>query len=115
MHDIAVVGGGPGGLYAACQLARRGLDVVVCEEHASAGEPVHCTGVLASEAFEEFDLPREVILNPLHTAQFFGPSGASIEYSPPAVEAVVVDRRLLDAVLSDRAVEAGARVQVGVR
>ena len=47
MHDIAIVGGGPGGLYAAVQLARRGFDVAVLEEHASAGEPVHCTGVLA--------------------------------------------------------------------
>jgi len=52
MHDIAIVGGGPGGLYAASRLASRGFDVVVFEEHPAAGEPVHCTGVLASEAFD---------------------------------------------------------------
>ena len=62
MRDVAIVGGGPGGLHAATLLARRGFDVVVFEEHASSGNPVHCTGVLAADAFAEFDLPRTVIL-----------------------------------------------------
>src|SRR5262245_55520509 len=94
MHDIAIIGCGPGGLYAAGQLAQRGFDVAVFEEHPSAGEPVHCTGVLAVEAFDEFDLPRECILNPLSTARFFGPSGGSFEYTTPRTEAVVIDRSL---------------------
>ena len=59
IYDIAIVGGGPGGLHAAHLLARSGFKVVVFEEHASAGDPVHCTGVLAVEAFDEFDLPRK--------------------------------------------------------
>src|SRR6185503_8828058 len=63
MHDLAIVGGGPGGLYAARQLARAGFGVAVFEEHPSAGDPVHCTGVLALEAFDEFDIPRSAILN----------------------------------------------------
>ena len=81
MYNIAVVGGGPGGLHAAYLLARSGFKVILFEEHASAGDPVHCTGVLAVEAFDEFDLPRSAFLNSLTTVQFFGPSGASIEYS----------------------------------
>lgn len=115
MHDIAIIGGGPGGLYAAHQLALRGFDVVVFEEHPVAGDPVHCTGVLGLEAFNEFDISRDAILNSLRTAQFFGPSGASIDYSTPQVEAVVVDRRTFDASLFERARQAGARVQIGVR
>src|SRR3954471_19905231 len=103
MYDVAIVGGGPGGLYAASQLAQRGFNVVVCEEHTVAGDPVHCTGVLAVEAFDEFDLSQDVVLNPLKTAQFFGPSGASVEYSTPSTEAVVIDRRAFDANLSRRA------------
>ena len=114
-YDVAIVGGGPGGLYAASQLARRGFDVVVCEEHAAAGDPVHCTGVLAIETFDEFDLSRDVILNSLKTAQFFGPSGASIEYTTPATEAVVIDRRAFDANLSQRALAAGARLVLDAR
>jgi digeranylgeranylglycerophospholipid reductase len=115
MHDVAIIGGGPGGLYAAYALARHGWDVAVFEEHATAGEPVHCTGVLAVEAFDEFDLPRDAVLNALTTARFFGPSGASITYSTAKTEAVVVDRRAFDDGLCARAKRAGATVHVGAR
>src|SRR5262245_37519593 len=115
MHDIAIVGGGPGGLYAAYQLARYGFDVAVCEEHHAAGNPVHCTGVLAVEAFDEFDVSWDAIINSLITAEFFGPSGKSISYSTAAVEAVVVDRCAFDASLCDRARSAGATIRVGAR
>jgi digeranylgeranylglycerophospholipid reductase len=115
MHDIAIIGGGPGGLYAAQQLARRGFDVAVFEEHPASGDPVHCTGVLALEAFDEFDISRDAILNSLSTARFIGPSGATIEYSTPHVEAVVIDRRAFDESLCGRAQAAGARVHVGAR
>jgi digeranylgeranylglycerophospholipid reductase len=115
MHDVAIIGGGPGGLYTALVLARRGFDVAVFEEHGAAGDPVHCTGVLAVDAFDEFDIPRAVILNALETARFFGPSGQSISYTPPQVEAVVVDRRAFDERLCAQATAAGARVHVGAK
>jgi len=115
MHDIAVIGGGPGGLYAATELGRRGFDVAVFEEHPTAGDPVHCTGVLAAETFDEFSIPRDSILNALTTAMFFGPSGACIEYTSPQAEALVVDRRAFDRVLFVRASDAGVRMHVGAR
>ncbi len=115
MHDVAIVGGGPGGLYAALLLARRGFDVVVFEEHETPGDPVHCTGVLAAEAFDEFGLSSDALLNPLKTARFVGPSGGTIEYTTPRTEAVVVDRRVFDRSLFTAAAAAGARVQVGAR
>ena len=108
MRDVAIVGGGPGGLHAATLLARRGFDVVVFEEHASSGNPVHCTGVLAADAFAEFDLPRTVILNSLRTARFHAPSGASISYTPDRIEAVAIDRLQLDQHLHEGARTAGA-------
>jgi digeranylgeranylglycerophospholipid reductase len=115
MHDIAIVGGGPGGLYAAYVLARNGFDVVLFEEHHEAGRPVHCTGVLAAEAFDEFDLPRAAILNPLRTAEFFGPSGRSIRYTTPTVEALVIDRVSFDTGLYEQAVDAGVTMHLGTR
>lgn len=115
MHDVAIVGGGPGGLYAAYRLAQTGLDVAVFEEHPLPGDPVHCTGVLAAEAFEEFGIPDAALLNALTRVQLFGPSGRSIEYSTPSIEAIVIDRSAFDRTLWTMAENAGARIHTGNR
>jgi digeranylgeranylglycerophospholipid reductase len=115
MYDAIVIGAGPAGLQAARQLAARGFRVAVLEEHQVVGEPVHCTGVLAREAFEEFTLSTESILNELTTARFISPSGQDIVYRTRVVEAVVVDRAAFDRRLADEAVRAGAELIRGAR
>jgi digeranylgeranylglycerophospholipid reductase len=115
MHDAVVVGGGPAGLYAADRLAQANRDVVVLEEHDQPGAPVHCTGILAREAFDEFDLTRDVILNELTTARFVSPRGHELLHRTRTVEAVVIDRLALDAHLARTATSHGARVRLGTR
>jgi geranylgeranyl reductase family protein len=115
MLDVAVIGGGPGGLHAATLLANAGFMVTLFEEHTEVGEPVHCTGVLADDAFGEFDLSRTSILNTLSTAKFVSPAGFQISYTTPSIEAQVVDRRLLDRTIAQRAARAGARLCAGRR
>src|SRR5262249_11836022 len=113
--DALVIGAGPGGLYAAARLASDGHRVLVCEEHERIGEPVHCTGIVASESFQEFDLPREAVLNPLTRVRFVSPSGLSVDYGTAAPQAMVVDRGCFDRGLAERARAAGAELRAGVR
>src|SRR4051812_1386875 len=88
--DVLVIGAGPGGLYAAGTLARRGHRVLVCEEHAAIGDPVHCTGIVSTDSFDEFELPRASILNALDRVRFVSPAGLSIDYHTAKAEAAVV-------------------------
>jgi digeranylgeranylglycerophospholipid reductase len=115
MYDAIIIGAGPAGLHAGRCLARHGLGVAVLEEHSLVGDPVHCTGVLAREAFDEFGLSSDTILNELTTARFISPAGHDIVYRTRAVEAVVIDRAIFDARLADDAVRAGARLLRGAR
>lgn len=115
MLDVAVIGGGPAGLRTARLLAQEGLGVAVFEEHREIGVPVHCTGVVAAEAFEQFDLSRESLLNPLDTARFISPSGLEIAHTTTSTEAVVIDRGVLDATMARQAAAAGAELHTNSR
>jgi digeranylgeranylglycerophospholipid reductase len=108
--DIVIVGGGPAGLYAGLRLSRLGWSVALFEEHRDIGEPVHCTGVLAREAFEVFGLPADAVLNELKTVRFYAPSGETGEHATPPGEAVVIDRSVFDRQLAAEAERAGVRM-----
>lgn len=113
--DVLIVGAGPGGLWAAARLASGGSRVVVCEEHPSVGDPVHCTGILAAESFDEFNLPAEARLNDISAVRFHSPGGLDLRYAPEAPLATVVDRGRFDRGLAARAVAAGAALRTGAR
>jgi geranylgeranyl reductase family protein len=115
MHDVVIIGGGPAGLFAGARLAAAGVQTKLLEEHARVGEPVHCTGVLAADAFDEFDLPRKSLLNTLTTARFRSPAGHEVTYTGDHVEAVVIDRRAFDQELFERATSAGVAIERGAR
>jgi digeranylgeranylglycerophospholipid reductase len=113
VRDVVVIGGGPAGATTARLLAERGYDVVVLEEHAEVGVPVHCTGLLGVEAFREFDLPRSLILAEAGVARFWGGNGRSVPLRSDRVNATVIDRAALDRHLATRAIEAGAELRCG--
>jgi geranylgeranyl reductase family protein len=114
-YDVLVVGGGPAGLYASWRLAQAGFSTVVCEEHDTIGEPVHCTGVLSAACFDELQVPRGAILNPLTTVRFVSPSGLEVRYTPSTTQAVVIDRARFDQQLASQARAAGVELRLGTR
>jgi digeranylgeranylglycerophospholipid reductase len=115
MRDVAVIGGGPAGLMAARALAASGHDVVVLEEHDAIGVPVHCTGLLGLDAFDELDIPRHTILTTASAARFFGADGSSVFVDAGHIRAAVVDRAWFDRSLADRSRAAGAELRTGAR
>ena len=115
MLDVAIVGGGPGGMAAARSLAACGWSVTVFEEHQHIGTPVHCTGVLAADVVTALSLPAEAVLNPLSTVRFVAPAGHSFEYTTGMTEAVVIDRAVFDEALGGGAASAGASIVRGRR
>jgi geranylgeranyl reductase family protein len=100
---------------AARQLAQRGHDVVVLEEHPGIGIPAHCTGLLGIDAFSELDIPRHTILGTTHLARFIGPDGSSVEVDADRVNAAIVDRPLFDQAMAESSRAAGAELRSDAR
>ena len=110
-----MIGGGPAGSMTARSLADGGHDVLLLEEHASIGAPVHCTGLMGVDAFSEFDLPRDVILGEAVTARFWGAAGRSVAATSEKLRPVIIDRGSFDQQLADRAEAAGVEIRRGWR
>lgn len=113
--DVIVIGAGPAGSTAAACLARDGFAVTVLEEHAVVGEPVDCTGVLGTEVFERFDLPRSIIVSSFDSVTIHSPAGIPASCRSESPLAHVVDRAELDRLLAARATQAGVNFRLSTR
>ena len=113
VFDVAVVGAGPTGCMAAYTAARLGLKTILIEEDKSVGRPLHCTGKLTARAFEEFNLPREIILNSVRGAYFYSPNNTLLTVSRRDAESHIINRESLDRWLAEKAVDARAELLTG--
>src|SRR3989344_5272122 len=107
--NIAVIGAGPIGGYAAYLFAQKGHTVDIYEEHAQVGCPIQCTGLLTAD-FEEFNFPAETYLvNRFSKIEIF---------SPQKQKAVIYQREYLvhrtqfDSFFVDKALGAGTQLHI---
>lgn len=115
IHDVAVVGAGPAGCYAASLLGEKGFSVHVLEEHPVIGEPVDCSGVIGAEAFRTLRLPSSLKLLELSKVTLVSPSRLKVQFSPLSPLAYVVDRAAFDRLLAERTLASGVTFHLGSR
>ena len=113
MRDIAVIGAGPAGLYAAYQLASAGLNVTVLDAQERIGENAVCSGVIGEEVFVRFGLPMRSVLNRICCIQAVSPAGKTLQYRSATPLAHVVDKSEFNRELAKLARTAGAELCLG--
>lgn len=112
-YDVVVVGAGPAGSIAARHAAIAGARTLVIEEHAASGSPVQCAGLVSSKTLDVCDIePGAWVYQHIKGAHIFSPDGSSISIGGEKVRAYVIDRKIFDRCLLQRAAEAGADVMM---
>lgn len=107
--DVAVIGAGPAGSMAARYAAKAKASTILLEEHAAAGWPVQCAGLLGCEAMAESELPAgSFIIGSILGATVYSPGGTRLDFKAKSRKAWVVDRRLFDRTLVGQAIKEGA-------
>jgi digeranylgeranylglycerophospholipid reductase len=121
-YDVVVVGAGPAGSVAAWEAARQGLNVLLLEKRQEVGSPVRCAEGITRRALVQFIAPdpawisAEVNTVSIATVrngceQTWVPE-APAQAPPDSSVGYVLERRVFDRVLAERAALAGARVLV---
>jgi digeranylgeranylglycerophospholipid reductase len=118
VQDAVVIGGGPAGSFSAFELAKRGANVTVFEEHSKVGVPSHCAGHLSIRSLRSFGLYpllKGIVENTFSAANFYSPNGTKfgVHLSQPVTCAV--NRELFDKYLAEMAQAAGAKFRLGER
>lgn len=113
--DIAVVGAGPSGLTLASSVAGEGGDVLILEEHPQVGLPQHCAGKVSVNALREIEVEAEGVLQKVKGAVFYPPNLNPFSIRSSLDQAFILDRRIFDQALSEKAVKAGARLYTNSR
>ncbi|MCL4326606.1 MAG: NAD(P)/FAD-dependent oxidoreductase [Candidatus Thermoplasmatota archaeon] len=113
-YDVVVVGAGPSGSVASDIIARYGYDVLLIEEHITAGNPVQCTGLISPETITESDY-RGDIEGKIYGANIYTPSLKRYSFESSDARAVVIDRKKFDSYLATRAVKNGVDLSVDTK
>ena len=113
-YDLIIVGAGPGGSTAACVAAQAGLAVLLLEKRQEIGSPVRCAEGVGHDQLLHFIEPdprwiaTEVNLAEITTLE----NDQSQTMRAEGGRGYILERRIFDRVLAERAALAGAQVRV---
>jgi len=115
--DVVVAGGSVAGLTFAAEAAKRGLSVLVAEEHSEIGEPEKCAGLVSLRGLKRYGHPPrpEVVQNEIASGVIHSPLGKYFAIDATALDVVVLDRSAYDKQVADEARANGAEVVNGAR
>ncbi len=118
-YDVIVVGAGPAGSIAAKTAAEKGLDVLLIEKRQGIGDPVRCAeGASKIYLKNHVDIDKSWICADLKGSRIYAPDGTRVEMSEEisgGEVGYVLERKIFDRFLAEKAVEAGAEVRVKTR
>jgi digeranylgeranylglycerophospholipid reductase len=115
--DAVVAGGSIAGLTFAAEAAKRGLSVLVAEEHDEIGEPEKCDGLVSLRGLKRYGHPPrpEVVQNEIASCVIHSPLGKRFAVNATALGVVVLDRSAYDKQVADEARTNGAEIMTGAR
>ena len=114
--DVAIIGGGPVGSFAALHLAKKAVSATVYEEHPQIGYPSHCTGHISINSLRNmglYPLSDNIIQNNFTAANFYSPHGTKFSLHLKCPVTTVIDRAKFDKFLAGQAKAAGAEYSLG--
>ncbi|MGD0476940.1 MAG: NAD(P)/FAD-dependent oxidoreductase [Nitrososphaerales archaeon] len=115
--DAVVAGGSIAGLTFAAEAAKRGLSVLVVEEHDEIGEPEKCGGLVSLRGLKRYGHPPrpKVVQDEIASGVIHSPLGKHFAINATALDVVVLDRSAYDKQVADEARANGAEIVTGAR
>jgi len=114
-YDCIVVGAGPAGSMAGKVLAENGIDVLVLEKHPEVGSPLSCAEAISFSGLTSFvPIDSEWVSTQIHKALLVSPSNIKMKLPHPNA-GFVLNRKLFDKKLAERAASSGACVKVNAQ
>ncbi len=109
--EVAVIGGGPAGLRVAKKIAEAGFETIVLEKGRKIGRPVRCAGLVSPRVISMTDT--ESVVKEGYRANIHPPDGGPLILESDTPRAYVIDRGDFDRGMAEKAVNSGAKLELG--